>query len=50
MQTLNVGKIRKYDGKKFAFEERTFPSLMLSFNQIGKTQNMPVVAGYRVYL
>ena len=48
--TLNVGKIRKYDEEKVFFSrEKRFQLSKLHFYQIRKDQNMPVVAGRLVF-
>ena len=48
-KTLNVGKIRIYDGDKvffvFFFRKKRFHLSKLHLYQIGKAQNMPMVAG-----
>ena len=43
---MNVGKIRKYDEEKVSFSRKKRCHLLkLHLYQIGKAQNMPVVAG-----
>ena len=45
-KTLNVGKIRKYDEEKVLFSrKKRFQLSKLHLYQIGKAQNMPVIAG-----
>ena len=49
-KTLNVGKIRKYDEEKVVFFRKKRVQLpKLHLYQIGKEQNMPVVAGRLVF-
>ena len=48
-KTLNVGKIRKYDEEKVFFFGKNVQLSKLHLYQIGKEQNMPVVAGRLVF-
>ena len=45
---LNVGKIGKYDEECFFSRKKCSHLLKLHLYQIGKAQNMPVVAGRHV--